>query len=118
VNPYALFGAALAFLALLAGLLWYRGEALSAESKLVEFKAAYTVLADRAKACSAGAYDAEQAAKRAAEKGLRARQEAAGAVEVATRSAEALGRALAAPRTGGACPQADAVRVTREDLRR
>jgi len=82
------------------------------DAKVAEYRAAYETLADRAKACSAGAYEAEQAAQRAAAEGRRARSDAAGAVEVATKSAEALGRAMA---QRGTC--ADAVQTVRNDLK-
>lgn len=85
---------------------------------LAESRRAYDLLADRARACSAGVQEAEQRAREAADKGRRARQEAAGAIQVATKSAEALGRAMAAPRPASACPVAEAVQTIRADLAR
>ena len=74
---------------------------------------AYDLLADRAKACSAGVHEAEQRALQAAEKGRRLRQEASAAVDIATRSADALGRAMA---QRGTC--SEAVQTVRADLAR
>ena len=90
-----------------------RHQVATVRLELAEYRSAYALLADRAKACSAGVHEAEQRAREAAEKGRRLRQEAAGAVEVATRSAEALGRAMA---SRGTC--SEAVQTVRADLAR
>lgn len=87
------------------------------DAKAAEYLGAYNLLADRAKQCSAGVYEAEQRALAAAAAGRRARSEAAGAISVARQHADALGRALAAPRVVSECPSGDAVIVVRDDLR-
>jgi len=81
-----------------------------------EFRRAYDLLAQSAQRQAQSIQLAEKKAAEAAQRGARARAEAAGAVEVATRSADALARAMAAPRPAGDCPQAAAARIVREDL--
>jgi hypothetical protein len=99
-----------------AGLLWYRGAAARAELEVVEFRAAYNLLAERMRQQNDAVQEWERRAAQAAAAGRKARAEAAGAVEVAKRHADALGRAMAAPRPVGDCLPGEAVRVIRADL--
>jgi len=85
-------------------------------SELAEHKAAYQVLAHSVKTQNDSILEAERKAAEAARRGAQARAEAAGAVVVAKRSAEALTRVLGAPRAPGPCPSVDALEVVRADL--
>lgn len=102
--------------ALGAGLLWYRGEAARAEVEVAQFRGAYDLLAARVAEQNAAVQEWERRAALAAETGRRARAEAAGAVTMARQHADALTRAMAAPRVASECPVREAVQVIRADL--
>lgn len=88
----------------------------SCRAETAEFRRAYDLLAQSTQRQSDSIRAAEKKAAEAAKIGARARADAAGAVQVATRSADALARVMAAPRPGGECPQAQAVGAVRADL--
>ena len=110
--------------ALGAAVLWYRGEAAIAQAgeakaraSLAEFQGAYNLLAAGVKRQNEAVQDLEAKGREAAERGARARAEAAGVVDVAVRSAEALARRMAEPAVTS-CPAGEGLAVVREDWRR
>ena len=119
---------ALAMLVVVCGLgaavLWYRGEAAISEADaakargdLVEFQGAYNILAAGVHRQNAAVHDLEAKGREAAERGAKARAEAAGVVDVAVRSAEALARRMREPAVTE-CPAGEGLAVVREDWRR
>lgn len=86
--------------------------------EVAEFRRAYDLLAQSVARQNAAVLDAEKKAEETRQRAARIRAEAAGAVDVATKSADALARVLAAPRPVVECPAAAALDTVREDLRR
>ena len=106
-----------------AAVLWYRGEAAVAEletakarSDLVEMTGAYNLLAQSVQRQNAAVNEWETKATEAAQRGAKARAEAVGAVDVAIRHAEALGRRMSEP-AGTSCPAGEGMEIVRADLR-
>jgi hypothetical protein len=95
---------------------YLRTQATAARAALEQCQQSYEVLLAAHDRQAAAVADLEAKAAEAALRGAVARREAQGAVDVATRSAEALSRVMAGARPGGECPTADAVGVVREDL--
>lgn len=108
----------LAVIAVLVGTtLWYRGSALSAESKTQEFEHAYKMLAQSTQRQAQAMNELEQKAAAAVARSRQARAAVAPKVDAAKRSADALAGALVAPRPMNECPANAALEVVREDLR-
>lgn len=116
---------ALLVVGVLGGLaLYYRGEAAIADLQVARvqrdleaMRGAYLLLAEKVKTQNAAMQELEAAGKEAAERGAKARAEAAGVVDVATRSAEALSRRMREPATTE-CPAGEGLAIVREDWRR
>ncbi len=105
-----------AVLVMVVGGAYLRTQATSARAALERCQASYAVLLAAHDRQAAAVADLEAKAQEAARRGAVARREAQGAVDVATRSAEALSRVMAGSRPGGQCPTAEAARVVRKDL--
>jgi hypothetical protein len=109
----------------LSGLaLYYRGEAAAADAAtaraqrdLEAMRGAYLLLAGSVQRQNDAVNEWERKAAEAAHRGAQARSEAAGAVDVAVRSAEALSRRMREP-AGTNCPAGEGLAIVREDWRR
>lgn len=108
-----------AVIVVLAGtVLWFRADAALARRDLAKAESAYLLLEQSLRRQNDAVKDMERAATAAAARATQARREVAGAVDVAKRSAEALTRALVAPRPDVDCPANIAVETVRADLAR
>lgn len=85
-------------------------------AELAEYRHAYESLAQSIQRQNEQVRAWEQKAAEAGQRATKARTEAAGAVDVATRSADALARAMGAPRQASECLAADGIAVVRADL--
>lgn len=116
---------ALFVVGVLGGLsLYYRGEAAAADAAtaraqrdLEAMRGAYLLLAGAVQRQNDAVHEWERKSAEAARRGAKARSEAAGAVDVAVRSAEALSRRMREP-AGTNCPAGEGLAIVREDLRR
>jgi hypothetical protein len=106
-----------------AAVLWYRSAAAVAElkvaqqqAKLAEWAGAYEILTVKLEEQNAAVMRVEEESRRAVDKGRQARAEAQDAVDVARKSAEALGRVLTSPRPTVDCPESEAIKAVRADL--
>jgi len=123
---------ALLIVGVMSGLiLYYRGDAAlaqvaaaraetakaKAEKELEAMRGAYMVLAASVQRQNAALQELEAVAEAAAQRGAKARAEAASVVDVHMRSAEALSRRMREPAETN-CPAGEGLAVVREDWRR
>lgn len=109
--------AALVGLAVVAGIVGFsRHQVAKCRAEVAEFRRAYDLLAQSVQRQNEAVQEMEAKAKEAAQRGAQARSQAAGAVDVAKRSAEALSRVMAGARPASECPPGEAVKVVRGDL--
>jgi hypothetical protein len=130
VSNWRAIGALAVAGAMLAAVLYYRGEAALAqveaaraiatkaksERDLEAMRGAYMVLAASVQRQNAALQELEAVAEAAAQRGAKARADAAGVVDVAMRSAEALAKRMREPATTE-CPAGEGLAVVREDWR-
>lgn len=104
--------------------LYYRGEAAIADLQVARaqrdleaMRGACLLVAQSLQHQNAALQELEAAGKDAADRGAKARAEAAVVVDVAMRSAEALSRRMREP-AGTNCPAGEGLAIVREDWRR
>lgn len=93
-----------------------RHQVVKCRAEVAEFRRAYDLLSQSVQRQNEAVQEVERKAAEAARRGAQARSEAAGAVDVATRSAEALARVMAGAWPVSECQAGEAALVVREDL--